>query len=264
MMRRSLLYNLHGHQIKPDVEVSADRFVEVYRSKYGKVSVIGFDGGSVLLLTSNCSMQVRIYKISGVSEESKKWIAENYECDAEGSWFCPGKYPPGLKPFLDTKKDFRQLEDFNRQDRDDEYQKKYFENLQNPEAARRAALERDRQAQQQQPPPKAKVAATPPLPQVEIDEEELARRKDRMYNTWEDNDATTRMWQIISDGRINDLQKWLAVAPEVAFLRSRDGRGPMFWAYEQRNEDITKILLKAGVPNTDRDAQGKTPVDLLD
>jgi dolichyl-diphosphooligosaccharide---protein glycosyltransferase len=235
MMRRSLLYNLHGHKIKPGVEVSEDRFVEVYRSKYGKV---------------------RIYKISGVSEESKQWIAQNYECDAEGSWFCPGKYPPGLKAFLDTKKDFRQLEDFNRQDRDDEYQKKYFENLQNPESARRTALERERLQSKAND-------HTPPVPVV-VDEQELARRKELMYNTWEDSDATTRMWQIIKDDRQKELIAWLVVEPEVAYLRSRDGRGPMFWAYEQRNEDITKILLKAGVPNSDRDAQGKTPVDLLD
>jgi dolichyl-diphosphooligosaccharide---protein glycosyltransferase len=85
-----------------------------------------------------------------------------------------------------------------------------------------------------------------------------------MYTTWEDSDATTRMWQIIKDDRQKELIAWLVVEPEVAYLRSRDGRGPMFWSYEQRNEDITKILLKAGVPNSDRDAQGKTPVDLLD
>lgn len=235
MMRKSLLYNLWGHKLKPGVEVSADRFVEVYRSKYGKV---------------------RIFKISGVSEESKQWIAENYECDSEGSWFCPGKYPPGLKAFLDTKKDFRQLEDFNRQDRDDEYQKMYFENLQNPETARRIALERERLLQQQN---SKKDIETPVT-----DEQELSRRKELIYRTWEDSDATTRMWQIIKDNRIDDLKAWLQADPAVAFLRSKDGRGPMFWAYEQKNEDITKILLKAGVPNSDRDAKGKSPVDLLD
>jgi dolichyl-diphosphooligosaccharide--protein glycosyltransferase len=38
----------------------------------------------------------------------------------------------------------------------------------------------------------------------------------------------------------------------------------MWWAFEKRNEDITKILMKAGVPHTDRDAKGLTPVDLLE
>jgi dolichyl-diphosphooligosaccharide--protein glycosyltransferase len=122
MMRRSLLYNLHGHRIKPDVVVSPDRFVEVYKSKYGKV---------------------RIYKISGVSEESKQWVADpaNRKCDAPGSWFCPGQYPPGLKHILDTKSDFRQLEDFNRKDGgDEEYQKAYFENLFDPKSAKKKAM----------------------------------------------------------------------------------------------------------------------------
>ena len=36
------------------------------------------------------------------------------------------------------------------------------------------------------------------------------------------------------------------------------------WAFEQRNEEITKMLMKAGVPHTDRDAKGLTPVDLLE
>ena len=36
------------------------------------------------------------------------------------------------------------------------------------------------------------------------------------------------------------------------------------WAFEQRNEEITKMLMQAGVPHTDRDAKGMTPVDLLE
>ena len=50
----------------------------------------------------------------------------------------------------------------------------------------------------------------------------------------------------------------------MAFLRSKDGRGPMWWAHEQRNTDISKVLLMAGVPNTDRDAKGLTPANLLE
>lgn len=38
----------------------------------------------------------------------------------------------------------------------------------------------------------------------------------------------------------------------------------MFWAFEKRNEEITKILMKAGVPHTDKDAKGLTPLDLLE
>ena len=156
MMRRSLLYNLHGHKIKPDVVVPEDRFVEVYRSTYGKV---------------------RIYKISGVSEESKKWVEENYECDAPGSWFCPGKYPPGLETILHKRQDFRQLEDFNRGDHDEEYQKRYFDDLHNPDKARKKALEMEYQQ-------RAKQA-------LGGDNSENTRsKKEFLYNTWEDTDES--------------------------------------------------------------------------
>jgi dolichyl-diphosphooligosaccharide--protein glycosyltransferase len=74
--------------------------------------------------------KVRIYKVQSVSKESKEWVVQNRKCDAPGSWFCPGQYPPALEKIMEEKKDFRQLEDFNRGGADDaEYQKQYFENL---------------------------------------------------------------------------------------------------------------------------------------
>ena len=65
MMERSLLYRLHGHQIKKDVVADPEKWEEVYRSKYGRV---------------------RIYKILGVSEESKQWVADpaHRVCDVPG------------------------------------------------------------------------------------------------------------------------------------------------------------------------------------
>jgi dolichyl-diphosphooligosaccharide--protein glycosyltransferase len=83
-------------------------FKPVYQSKHGKV---------------------RIFKIQSVSKESKEWIKNNRVCDAPGSWFCPGQYPPALQKILKEKKDFAQLEDFNVKSSDAEYQKQYFENL---------------------------------------------------------------------------------------------------------------------------------------
>jgi len=76
--------------------------------------------------------KVRIFKILSVSTESKKWVAnpKNRICDAPGSWFCRGQYPPALQKILKEKKDFKQLEDFNVQGEDDsEYTKQYLENL---------------------------------------------------------------------------------------------------------------------------------------
>ena len=109
MLAASLLYRLHSNGIAPGVDVDKNRFREVYKSKYGKV---------------------RIYKILSVSKESKEWVLNNRVCDAPGSWYCRGQYPPGLQKVLKEKKDFAQLEDFNaKRESDDEYQRKYFEHL---------------------------------------------------------------------------------------------------------------------------------------
>ena len=240
MMERSLLYRLHGHEIKNGVDADPSKWEEVYRSKYGKV---------------------RIYKILGVDEESKAWVNNkaNRVCDVPGSWFCPGQYPPGLDDVLSGKTDFAQLEDFNTDSADEEYQKQYFENINNPQKASAKArqLERDMKSKEigndegSEAPPRD---VTP----------RSKKGVDEIYNTWEDTEDTTLMWTLISNNQVDDLRMWLEEDPTIAFIRSRDGRGPMWWAFEKRNEDITKTLMKAGVPHTDRDAKGLTPVDLLE
>jgi dolichyl-diphosphooligosaccharide--protein glycosyltransferase len=235
MMERSLLYRLHGHKIKPGVVAPEDKFQEVYRSKYGKV---------------------RIFKVMGISEKSKEWVADpaNRVCDVPGSWFCPGQYPPGLSEILSSKKDFQQLEDFNRGKNDDDYQKQYFEDLFDPDSAKRKHLLKEREQSNIE-----RKAATP--------DEELKKQAikvDEIYNTWEDTEDTTLMWKLISTNAIEDLKAWLEAEPHKAFIRSKDGRGPMFWSFELRHEEATKLLMKAGVPHTDRDAKGMTPVDLLE
>jgi len=231
-MRRSLLYRLHSHKLKPGVEADPTKFDEVFRSKYGRV---------------------RIFKILGVSEESKRWVADpaNQVCDVPGSWFCPGQYPPGLAEILAKKKDFSQLEDFNAGAEDEEYQKAYFEALNNPELAKKKALEREAAARRERgdQPPDSK----------DVDQAEL----DKVYSSWEDTEDTTRMWQLINNNEVGEIQMWLDSNPKAAFIRSKDGRGPMWWAFEKRNQDVVKILMKAGVPSTDRDASGNSPLDLL-
>jgi dolichyl-diphosphooligosaccharide---protein glycosyltransferase len=192
MMSRSLLYQLHGHQIRPGVDVDPEQFQEVYRSKYGKV---------------------RIFKIMGVSEESKAWVNDpaNKQCDVPGSWFCPGQYPPALSSIISRKRDFAQLEDFNRGAADDEYQRQYFESLQNPEKASRTAMaeEMRRMKESRQP-------------------EENRKRVDEIYNTWADTEETTLMWRLITTNQVDELRTMLAEEPTLAFVRSKDGRGPMW------------------------------------
>jgi dolichyl-diphosphooligosaccharide--protein glycosyltransferase len=204
MMERSFLYRLHGHEIKKGVIADADKFKEVYRSKYGRV---------------------RIFKILGIDEESKAWVAspENKRCDVVGSWFCPGAYPPGLHDILASKTDFAQLEDFNRgQGGDAEYQKQYFEALSNPDLAAKNARRMEREAQ-------AKAIesgeAKPVAPEVKAN---VKKQVDEIYNTWEDTEDTTLMWKFISSNQVDDLRVWLEEDPTVAFIRSRDGRGPMW------------------------------------
>jgi len=106
MMGASLLYKLHQNRINPQVNVNASLFKEVFISKYGKV---------------------RIYKVVGVSKKSKKWAQDpaNRNCDAPGSWYCTGNYPPALSKTIAKRKDFKQLEDFNKAE--DESAKKYHE-----------------------------------------------------------------------------------------------------------------------------------------
>jgi dolichyl-diphosphooligosaccharide--protein glycosyltransferase len=110
MMAESLLFKLHGHGLKPGVSADPNRFKHKFSSKYGKC---------------------RIFKVLSVSKESKEWVADpkNRDCDAPGSWYCRGQYPPGMAKILSEKRDFSQLEDFNKDEDDSEYQKKYFENL---------------------------------------------------------------------------------------------------------------------------------------
>jgi len=242
MMERSLLFQLHGNKIKPGVEVDPNKFVEVFRSKYGRV---------------------RIYKVMNIDAESRAWVEDpsNRLCDVPGSWFCPGQYPPGLSDILQRKTDFAQLEDFNRGQSDEEYQKQYFEALQNPEQAARKARELEKEAQM-----KEQVASKVNENGDVAAAKEAPPKKDvdTIYNTWEDTEDTTLMWQLISSNKVDELRLWLKEDPTVAFIRSRDGRGPMWWAFEQRNEEITKLLMKSNVPHTDRDAKGLTPVDLLE
>lgn len=112
MMAASLLYRLHSSQIRPGVTVDPNRFREVYQSKYGKV---------------------RIYKVLKVSKKSKNWIADpkNRVCDAPGSWYCGGQYPPALDKVLAKRRSFSQLEDFNkkRDAKAEAYNKLYHEHM---------------------------------------------------------------------------------------------------------------------------------------
>ena len=140
MMAASLLCRLHSHNLKPGVRVDPDLFEHVFDSKYGKV---------------------RIFRVKRVSRKSKKWIADpaNRVCDAPGSWYCVGQYPPALDKTMAKKKSFAQLEDWNkkRTAEDDAYQEEYMARMSGQvtapsaqefwQAKRRKRLSRSRQDQ---------------------------------------------------------------------------------------------------------------------
>eukprot|EP00931_Biecheleriopsis_adriatica_P051037 TRINITY_DN29566_c0_g1_i1.p1 TRINITY_DN29566_c0_g1~~TRINITY_DN29566_c0_g1_i1.p1 ORF type:complete len:876 (+),score=146.56 TRINITY_DN29566_c0_g1_i1:78-2705(+) len=96
MMAKSLLYKLCQNGVTPGVKANPNLFQEVHSTKYGLM---------------------RVYKVMNVSEESKAWVADpkNRICDAPGSWYCVGQYPPALQKLIAKRKNFAQLEDFNKQ-----------------------------------------------------------------------------------------------------------------------------------------------------
>jgi len=227
MMRASFLYSLHSNGLEPGVVADPSKFKEVYKSKYGKV---------------------RIYELLGVDQESKRWVANptNRKCDVLGSWFCRGQYPPALASVLSKKKDFAQLEDFNRgATKDEDYQRQYFENMNNPEMAKMKALHNHNNDGR--------------LMQTKPKKEDI----DATNSRWEDTEYTTLLWNIISRGDIGELQALLEKVPLAAYVRSSDGRGPMWWAMESRKQDIVKFLIAYGLSYEDKDKYGFTPVDLL-
>jgi len=103
MMKKSLLFNLvsdgqHG------AKANRQLFELVHTTKYGLM---------------------KVFKVMNVSEESKAWNADpaNRICDAPGSWYCVGQYPPALDKLIAMRNSFSQLEDFNKKGEKSAYTK---------------------------------------------------------------------------------------------------------------------------------------------
>ena len=76
---------------------------------------------------------------------------------------------------------------------------------------------------------------------------------------WEDSETTTKFWQAISSGDMEALKTICDEDENNAKVRAADGRGPLFWAYEYKNEDAIALLEEKGADKTAKDADGKTP-----
>ena len=185
MMANSLLYKLVTHNQKPGVSLNSTLFREVYTSRYNKV---------------------RIYKVLKVSKKSRKWLADpkNRQCDAPGSWYCTGQYPPAWKKFISTRVSFAQLEDFNRGGGNSEYTKQYMARM-NGEAPS-SHEESDATIQF--------LAAFAPRSKAEAQ--------------WDDTDLTSQMWAIVKNNDLNTMRALIDAAPNVVHARSSDGRGPLW------------------------------------
>merc|ERR1712136_679151 len=114
MMEESLLYKLVVNGVTDGVAIDRELFEEVHSSEHGLL---------------------RIYKVLNVSEESKAWVADpaNRVCDAPGSWYCVGQYPPAIRELIDRRRNFAQLEDFNRGGRKSAYSKLVEKETEKPE-----------------------------------------------------------------------------------------------------------------------------------
>jgi len=104
MMAKSLLYKLCENGVSSGVRVNEKLFKEVHSTKHGLM---------------------RVYKVMNVSQESKDWVTDPRHriCDAPGSWYCVGQYPPALDKLIEKRKNFAQLEDFNKKGQKSAYTK---------------------------------------------------------------------------------------------------------------------------------------------
>mmetsp|Transcript_21735 Transcript_21735/g.50167 ORF Transcript_21735/g.50167 Transcript_21735/m.50167 type:complete len:147 (+) Transcript_21735:1150-1590(+) len=129
-----------------------------------------------------------------------------------------------------------------------------------PEKARREAIKAEKkrasmQKQQKSGEEQKKKKRIKKIPQDEID----------MMNdpeAWGNNMMTTAAWEAIHANDIVSFRDMLMENPEVAHVRSEDGRGPMWWAHEYNRPEFIKLLVRLGVPETLKDAKGVRPIDL--
>mmetsp|Transcript_121783 Transcript_121783/g.190232 ORF Transcript_121783/g.190232 Transcript_121783/m.190232 type:complete len:756 (+) Transcript_121783:1-2268(+) len=99
MMAESFLYRAVNHRKTKGVALDQKLFKEVHTTKYGLM---------------------RIFEVLDVNQTSKAWVADpkNRLCDAPGSWYCVGQYPEALGKLIARRRNFAQLEDFNKKNQE--------------------------------------------------------------------------------------------------------------------------------------------------
>ena len=79
---------------------------------------------------------------------------------------------------------------------------------------------------------------------------------------WADTEETGTMWEIIKNQEFDSLLRLLGSQPEYAHVRSKDGRGPMFWAHEYGRPKMIHVLRQLGVSEERADANGIKASDI--
>ena len=85
---------------------------------------------------------------------------------------------------------------------------------------------------------------------------------EKINEVWEDTDETSMMWELISNGKFPEFISVIEGAPEMAHVRSSDGRGPMWWAYEYKRPEMIDIMKQLRVSDERPDKNGLRPIDL--
>ena len=81
-------------------------------------------------------------------------------------------------------------------------------------------------------------------------------------DTWQDTEFTTNLWSVISSGNLEELRSILESTPDGSRARSSDGRGPLWWAYEYKHDEMVQLLIDSGASPNERDADGNKPNDV--
>ena len=86
----------------------------------------------------------------------------------------------------------------------------------------------------------------------------------KINQKWEDNAVTSKLFEMIKTNDLDSLALVLENQPAYAHIRSKDGRGPMWWAHEHGRKEVVSLLKGHGVSEKFRDKDGMTPLDLAD
>lgn len=81
---------------------------------------------------------------------------------------------------------------------------------------------------------------------------------------WANTQETTLLWQFISGNQNQQFHQFIIEQPRVITVRSSDGRGALWWAWEYENAEALAILAVNGedIHHTKKDSENNRAMDL--